>query len=106
MDKNKIEAALISMGTPLNLIGYNYIVDIVYLLDQPEWILPKWNSLYYCVANLNNTTPSSVEKAIRTALRITRDRCNNYKNIEHYIGFENCENSNSLMMLHKMIKIE
>lgn len=104
MNRQLITDTLISLGTPVNIKGFNYIVDIIELLDRPEWEFPKWSALYYCVGNLHNSASSSVEKAIRNALRITRERCGDYKLIEKYIGFSNCENSNSLMLLYTKLK--
>ena len=95
-----IENTLIEIGMPTNIKGFKYIVDTVMLLSKPEWKDPKWTALYYCVSQLNNCTACSVEKSIRTALRITRDNCIDYNLIEHYIGFANCENSNSLTLLY------
>lgn len=106
MNKLLIEDTLVNIGMPTNIKGFTYIVSIVTLLDQPEWTFPKWSALYYCVGQLYNTTPASVEKAIRHALKTTRDRNSNYSAINKYIGFDNCENSNSLMLLYTKLKQE
>jgi len=106
MTRSQIELILIQIGTPVALNGYTYLVDAVMLLDKPEWIHPKWSALYDCVGNLNNVSGKAVEKGIRKALETTRTNCADYNAIEHYIGFCNCSNSNSLMQLHRMIKNE
>ena len=84
MNRTIIENTLIEIGMPTNIKGFKYIVDTVMLLSKPEWKDPKWTALYYCVSQLNNCTACSVEKSIRTALRITRDNCIDYNLIEHY----------------------
>ena len=103
MDKITIINTLTEMGMPAGLKGFTYIVDAIQLLDKPEWKDPKWTALYYCVGTLHDTSAASVERAIRNALRITRDRNCNFKAIETYIGFANCENSNSLMQLYNKL---
>lgn len=106
MNKDYIETILLKIGTPVSLNGYKYIVDSICLLDKPEWSNPKWSALYDCVANLNYTTSSAVEKGIRKAFQSTRDNCADYNAINHYIGFSYNDNSNSLMQLYKTIKLE
>ena len=104
MKKEMIERVLIEMGMPVKLKGFRYIVDAVMLLDTPEWQNPKWTALYYKIAVMNQDTPSRVERAIRNAFTTTRNRVADYEMIEHYIGFTNCENSNSIVYLYKNIK--
>ncbi len=104
MDKIIIENTFIELGMPPGLKGFPYIVKAIELLDNPEWSNPKWTALYYCISSVYKVTPSSVERAIRNALKVTRDRNANYKLIEEYISFSNCENSNSLMQLYTKLK--
>lgn len=106
MNKETIETTLYKIGMPARLSGFSYIVDTLMLLDKPEWNNPKWTSLYYCVGKMNNTSQDIVEAAIRYALKTTRNKNSDYKLIEHYIGYANCENSNSLMQLYHMLKSE
>lgn len=106
MKKENVESVLISMGMPIKLKGFKYITDAVMLLDTPEWENPKWTALYYKIGMMNNDTGSRVERAIRNAFMTTRTRVADYEMIEHYIGFINCENSNSITFLHKNIKEE
>lgn len=106
MDEDKTQNTLIKIGMPIGLKGFKYITDAISLLDKPEWKNPKWTALYYAVAKLNNTTSYLVESGIRNALKSTRERNCDYKSIEHYIGFANCENSNSLNLLYTRLKQE
>jgi len=106
MKREVVEHILIAMGMPVKLKGFKYIVDAVMLLDMPEWKNPKWTALYYKIGVLNNDTESKVERAIRNAFTTTRNKVADYDLIEHYIGFTNCANSNSLIFLYKNIKEE
>lgn len=105
MEREVVENVLLSMGTPIRLKGFKYVVDSVLLLDKPEWANPKWTALYGCVGTLNNVNYSTVESAIRTVFRSTRDRNCDYDAINHYIGFD-CDSSSSLMRLYLTIKKE
>ena len=106
MKREFVEHVLISMGMPVKLKGFKYIAEAVLLLDTPEWQEPKWTALYYKIARLYGDTESRVERAIRNAFTTTRTRVTNYELIDHYIGFTNCQNSNSITFLHRNIKEE
>ncbi len=106
MRKDIVENVLIDMGMPVKLKGFRYITDAVMLLDTAEWQNPKWTALYYKIGLMNHDTASRVERAIRNAFVTTRNRAGNYEAVAHYIGFTNCENSNSLTYLYKTIKKE
>lgn len=104
MKRQVVENVLMEMGMPVNLKGFTYITDAVMLLDTPEWKNPKWTALYYKIASINKDTPARVERAIRSALASTRNRAWNYEMVDRYIGFKNCENSNSITYLYMSIK--
>lgn len=104
MKRETIEKVLIEMGMPIKLKGFRYITDAVMLLDTEEWKQPKWTALYYKIGVMNQDSASRVERAIRNAFATTRNHVSDYDLIEHYIGFTNCENSNSIVYLYKNIK--
>ena len=104
MKREIVEKVLIEIGMPVKLKGFRYITDAVMLLDTEEWQNPKWTALYYKIGAMNQDSASRVERAIRNAFTTTRNRVTDYKAIEHYIGFTNCENSNSIVYLYKNIK--
>lgn len=104
MKKEIVEKVLIEMGMPVKLKGFRYITDAVMLLDTEEWQNPKWTALYYKIGIMNHDSASRVERAIRNAFTTIRNRVTDYETIEHYIGFTNCENSNSIVYLYKNIK--
>ena len=106
MKRENVEHVLISMGMPVKLKGFKYITDAIMLLAAPEWQNPKWTALYYKIGLMNQDTDSRVERAIRNAFMTTRNRVVDYDMVEHYIGFTNCENSNSLIYLYKNIEKE
>ena len=106
MKKEFVEHVLLAMGMPIKLTGFLYITDAVMLMDTPEWKNPKWTALYYKIGVMNGDTESKVERAIRNAFMTTRNKVSNYEMVEHYIGFTNCENSNSITFLYKNIKRE
>ena len=106
MKKEFVEHVLLAMGMPIKLKGFRYITDAVMLMDTPEWKNPTWTALYYKIGVMNGDTESKVERAIRNAFMTTRNKVSNYEMVEHYIGFTNCENSNSITFLYKNIKRE
>lgn len=104
MKRETVERVLIEIGMPIKLKGFRYITDAVLLLDTEEWKQPKWTALYYKIGVMNQDSASKVERAIRNAFATTRNHVTDYERIEHYIGFTNCENSNSIVYLYKNIK--
>jgi len=106
MKRELVEKVLMEMGMPVKLKGFKYITDAVMLLDTPEWRNPKWTAMYYKIAAMNQDSASKVERAIRNAFATTRNRVSDYEKIEHYIGFTNCENSNSITFLYMNLKKE
>lgn len=106
MNREYVEDVLMKIGIPARVKGFKYIVDAVMLLDEEEWKCPKYTALYYSIAKMNNSTASRTERAIRHAFGIARSSRGDYDMAEHYIGFINCENSNSIASLYRMIKKE
>lgn len=106
MNREYVEDVLMKIGIPARVKGFKYIVDAVMLLDEEEWKYPKYTALYYSIAKMNNSTASRTERAIRHAFGIARSSRGDYDMAEHYIGFINCENSNSIASLYRMIKKE
>lgn len=102
LTKEEIQTVLFKMGMPANLKGFGYITDSILLLDQEKDI--KVTYLYLKVAQLNDTTPQRVERAIRHALEIVRSCKGDYEVVDHYVGFINCANAASLLMLLTKIR--
>lgn len=102
MNRNDIENILLKIGVPAGIKGFKYITDAVLCLED-DAVCSMTKELYPAVARINKTTTSRVERAIRHALDVARSPKGNYNAVEHYIGFMNCTNSNSLKMLHTRI---
>lgn len=99
-----IENALMKMGIQAGIQGFDYIVDILLLLDaNPR---EKWMNLYEKTANKYGTTCIRVERGIRYAFECARkaDACK--KEVDHYIGFNYSSNSKSLSKMYLMLKRE
>lgn len=105
MNREKIEDALFKMGVPVGNKGFKYMADTIEIFEEKGTNISITEELYPTIAEKNNTTVSRVERAIRYALRITREK-GNKEEINKYIGFINCSNSPSLKMLYKQLKRE
>lgn len=105
MDRNTVENVLFKIGVPVNTNGFKFITDAVMIIDERP-IKGITKDLYPEIAKKNRTIPSRVERTIRHAFATARSPKGNYDAVEHYIGFINCENGNSLKMLHMRIKQE
>lgn len=106
MNRAKIEDTLIAIGVPAGIKGFNYIADSVEYMDKNGEDISITKELYPEIAKKRKTTPSRVERAIRHAFGVARSGRGNHEVVEKYIGFTNCTNFPSLVMLQKRIKQE
>lgn len=106
MDRVKIEDVLMKMGVPAGIKGFAYIADAIEHIDSYGEFISATKELYPSIAKKRSTTPSRVERAIRHAFEVTRSAKGDFDTVEKYIGFMDCTNFNSLVMLHKKIKQE
>lgn len=106
MNRVKIEDALLGMGVPAGIKGFNCIVDAMQIFDEMGTNISIAKELYPAIAKKNNATPSRVERAIRHAFERARSYGGDLEVVNHYIGMDNCENSSSLKMLYIRIKQE
>ena len=82
----EIELAMNRCGIPGNLIGYEYIIEAVYMAFKDRSTVYAITSVMYPgLAKTFNTTPSRVERAIRHAIESTYQR-GNMDALEEYIG--------------------
>ena len=102
--KNRIVDTLVRIGIPVGNLGFKYVTDALLLLNDGKHENPQWTLLYEEIAEMNNTTKSRVERAIRHAFEVARDLKTDYEFVEHYIGFVNTQNSNTLALLNLRIK--
>lgn len=105
MNRAKIEDALLAMGVPAGIKGFNYIEDAIEIFDERGTNISITKELYPAIAEKNNTTPSRAERAIRHAFEIARTKGSS-EIVGKYIGIVNCNNSSSLKQLHMMLKRE
>lgn len=68
-DSNKTRQVLIQLGIKPSNKGFKYIEDSVKIVFNDPSYLDKVTALYYKVGNMNNSTDSRVERAIRHSLQ-------------------------------------
>ena len=66
--KNRAINALIEMGMPADIKGFQYIVDAMCLFEEKEWRNGKTTVLYCKIGEINGVKPQNVERSIRHAL--------------------------------------
>ena len=103
--EEKIENALMAMGVPANISGFNYIKEAV-LIRERDGTDAKWMGVYAEIAKKYGKTASKVERGIRYAFEVARCTNGDYDAVNHYIGFINTSNVSSLCHLHQVIKNE
>lgn len=93
--KNKAINALIEIGMPANLKGFNYIVDVMVLFKDKSWRETKITAVYEKIGKDNKTTASRVERAIRHAFNIVTTK-GNLEEVNRYLTLINPTNKNLL----------
>lgn len=106
MNRNKVEDVLFAIGIPANVKGFKYIVDAMEIIERDGCTVSITGVLYPEVADMNRTTPSRVERAIRHAFEIANSERGDYEVFEKYIGHINTNNGATLTSLYKRIKRE
>ena len=105
MMKRKIEDALIAMGIPASLSGFDFIKEAVLILDK-EGINVKWTEVYAQIGEKYSKSAAQVERAIRHAFEVARGCGGDYDIVNHYIGFAATNNASSISLLYRTIKRE
>lgn len=103
--ENKIEDALIAMGIPASISGFDFIKEAVLILDR-DGMKVKWVGVYAEIGNKCGKSASKVERAIRHAFEVARSVRGDYDAVNHYIGFSNTNNASSICLLYRTIKRE
>lgn len=106
MNRAKIEDALLAMGAPAGNRGFRYIADAIEIFEAKGMDIGVTKELYPEIGKKYNVTATSAERAIRHSFEVARNRKECCETVSHYIGFINCENSNSLKRLYMMLKRE
>ena len=97
--KKKVINALIELGIPVSIKGFQYIVDTICLMQDKSWRNGKITALYYKVGEMNETTASKVERAIRHAFSVAVSK-GNPEIVNKYLSFQNTTNGNLLHTLY------
>lgn len=97
--RNKAINALIEMGMPANIKGFDYITDAMCLYAEDEIWRYKTSILYLKLAQKYKTTPSGVERCIRHAFEIVITK-GYLEVVEKYLTLQNTTNGNLLSVLY------
>lgn len=97
--KKKTINALIEIGMPADIKGFQYIVDAMCLFEDKEWRNGKITNLYEKIGKMNNTTASRVERAIRNAFGHVILK-GNLEDVEKYLTLQSTTNGNLLHVLY------
>lgn len=103
--ENKIEDALIAMGIPASISGFDFIKEAVLILGR-DGMKAKWKGVYAEIGKKYGKAPSQVERAIRHAFEVARSARGDYDAVNHYIGFAATNNASSISLLYRTIKRE
>lgn len=103
--EKKIEDALIAMGIPASISGFDFIKEAVLILDR-DGMKVKWTKVYAEIGKKYGKAPSQAERAIRHAFEVARSVRGDYDAVNHYIGFSNTNNASSICLLYRTIKRE
>lgn len=83
----KVSEILHTMGVPAHIKGYQFLrQSIIMVIKDPEVISLVTKRLYPDVAQMNHTTASRVERAIRHAIEVAWDR-GNVEVMNDYFGY-------------------
>lgn len=75
------------IGVPAHIKGYQYLRDAITLVvEHMEYLNAVTKELYPAIAEMNNTTPSRVERAIRHAIEIAWNR-GKLETIDNLFGY-------------------
>ena len=103
--KNRAINALIEMGMPADLKGFEYIVDMMVLYQDDKERYDGIVNNYCTVAEKRNSTASKVERAIRHAFSVVLSRGNAVA-VEKYLTFDNTTNGSLLHLLYLRLEQE
>ena len=99
MMKDKAVNALIRMGMPADIKGFQFIVDAMVLFEDEKWRNGKTMNLYRKIAEMHNTSDRNVERGIRHAFSIVLAN-GDLKIVEKYITLQNTTNGNLLHVFY------
>ncbi len=97
--RRRICKILHNLGIPVNLLGYRYLTEAIYLtVNDFNMIDAMTGKLYPALAKTFGTTASRVERAIRHSIEVCWDR-GNFDLLNKYFGYtvnrNSCKATNS-----------
>jgi hypothetical protein len=101
--KNRAINALVEMGMPADIKGFQYIVDAMCLFEEKEWRNGKTTVLYYKIGEINGVKPQNVERSIRHAFEVTLTK-GYLEAVKKYLSFECTTNGSQLHLLYIRLK--
>lgn len=97
--KNKVINALLEVGIPANIKGFEYITDAVCMLDEEKWKDARITIMYKEIAKRHEKTASRVERAMRHAFSIAVAKGSD-EAVQKYLTKINLTNANLIHVLH------
>lgn len=99
--RNKAMNALIEMGVPANLKGFQYIADAMELFEEDKIWMRSGSTilLYEKIAAINQNSASCVERNIRHAFSVALTK-GYLERVEKYLTLQNPTNSNLLAVFY------
>lgn len=104
--KREASKALTAMGIPASNNGFQYIIDAICLLQEPEHFYGKMMILYEQIGKMHNVPSTTVERGIRYAFHKVLLKCDS-DTLEFYLGWrkgQNYSNKNLLYLLYWNLK--
>ena len=103
--RNKAINALLDMGIPADIKGFELIVDAMEMFQNKETRNGKTTALYEMLAKKNNATASRVERTIRHAFSVVLTK-GDLKKVEKYLTLQQTTNGNLLHTLYWRLTME
>ena len=111
--KERITKLLIEMGIPVNLQGFGYFRECIYLAFNNQMLLKRvTKTLYPMVSEIYNVRPSSVERCMRHASEVAFCKTK-FKSINYFYGMDGKEclnykptNSEIIALITEILKME
>ena len=95
--KLRVTATMQDIGITANLKGYNYLrMAIISVINEPDTVNHVIKELYPSIAKKYKSTPAKVERAIRYALNVSRQK--------KKVG--KCKNSEFIAAIADKIRLE
>lgn len=102
IEQNEILSTMIYIGMPMSNVGTAFVIDSLELLSEKEY--SKFSDLYNCVAEKHGTNAKNVEKCMARAFNSCRDRPEDYRVVNQYLGY--CRTGTAETLIHLFVQIK